>query len=71
MDSILVNIYVFIVMFGVLTALVVILAFGLFCCLEEMNRRRVKRREQYFKDVKSLFVTTSALAGVTTGVPEK
>ena len=71
MDSILVNIYVFIVIFGVLTALVVILAFGVFCCLEEMNRRRVKRREQYFKDVKSLFVTTSALAGVTTGVPEK
>ena len=71
MDSILVNVYVFIVMFGVLTALVVILAFGLFCCLEEVNRRRVKRREQYLKDVKTLFVTTSALAGVTTGVPEK
>ena len=71
MDSILVNVYVFIVIFGVLTALIVIVAFGLLCCLEEVKRRRVKRRERYLKDVKTLFVTTSAFAGATKGVPEK
>ena len=71
MESILINVYVFVVMFGVLTAIVVLLAFILFCCLEEVNRRRNKTRERYLKEVETFIVATSTLAGATTGTEER
>ena len=70
MHSEFVNVYVFICIFGAIVVIVVLVAFGLTCCLDEMKKREVQKREKYLENIKTFIVATSTLADATTRVPE-
>lgn len=71
MDSQLINVYIFVAIFCALIVIVVLVAFGLFFCLEEMKKREIQEREKYLESVKSFVIATSTLAEGTTKVQDR
>ena len=71
MDSQLINVYIFVAIFCVLIVIVVLVAFGLFFCLEEMKRREIQEREKYLESVKTFVIATSTLADATSKVQDR
>ena len=71
MDSQLINLYVFVAIFCALIVIVVLVAFGLFFCLEEMKKREIQEREKYLESVKTFVIATSTLADATSKVQDR
>ena len=71
MDAQLINVYIFLAIFCALIVVVVLVAFGLFFCLEEMKKREIQEREKYLESVKTFVIATSNLADATTKVQDR